>query len=80
MTVNSGARLGPYEIVSRLGAGGTGEACEARDTRFEREADAHSDICAFWSADGREMIYRDLVVNWPLRLRSANWIRAGPGR
>ena len=31
-----GSRLGPYEIVSRIGAGGMGEVFRARDTRLER--------------------------------------------
>lgn len=31
-----GTRLGPYEIVSRIGAGGMGEVFKARDTRLDR--------------------------------------------
>ena len=36
MSVAPGARLGPYEIQSALGAGGMGEVYKARDTRLER--------------------------------------------
>jgi len=31
-----GTRLGPYEVVSRIGAGGMGEVWKARDTRLDR--------------------------------------------
>src|SRR5215467_13380485 len=37
MTISSGARLGPYEVVAPLGAGGMGEVWRARDTRLSRE-------------------------------------------
>jgi serine/threonine protein kinase len=36
MTLASGSRLGPYEILSPIGAGGMGEVYRARDTRLER--------------------------------------------
>jgi serine/threonine-protein kinase len=36
MALSSGDRLGPYDIVSPLGAGGFGEVYKARDTRLDR--------------------------------------------
>jgi len=37
MTVAAGTQLGPYEILSQLGAGGMGEVYRGRDTRLDRE-------------------------------------------
>src|SRR6266545_2894377 len=36
MTLAAGSRLGPYEVLSPIGAGGMGEVYRARDTRLER--------------------------------------------
>ena len=37
MPLTAGTRLGPYEIVSLVGAGGMGEVYRARDSRLGRD-------------------------------------------
>ena len=50
MTVAAGTRLGPYEIISPLGAGGMGEVYRARDKRVGRDVEVKVLPSAF-SAD-----------------------------
>jgi eukaryotic-like serine/threonine-protein kinase len=50
MSLISGTRLGPYEILSPLGAGGMGEVYRARDTRLDRDV-AVKVLPASFSAD-----------------------------
>ena len=37
MTLAAGSRLGPYEIVAMIGAGGMGEVYRARDSKLNRD-------------------------------------------
>src|SRR6266404_3145755 len=36
MSLAAGTKLGPYEVLSAIGAGGMGEVYRARDTRLDR--------------------------------------------
>src|SRR5215813_13179459 len=47
MAVQTGSRIGPYEIESALGAGGMGEVYRARDTRLNRRVAIKSLPTAF---------------------------------
>jgi Tol biopolymer transport system component len=62
MALSPGARLGPYEIVGPLGAGGMGEVYRARDTRLDRSVaikvlpshlSAHPDLRARFEREAR---------------------------
>jgi serine/threonine protein kinase len=37
MSLTPGTRLGPYEVLSHIGAGGMGEVYRAKDTRLDRQ-------------------------------------------
>jgi len=36
--LNSGTKVGSYEVVAAIGAGGMGEVCRARDLNLGRDA------------------------------------------
>ncbi len=41
MALEAGTKLGPYEILSPIGAGGMGEVYRAKDTKLHREVGKH---------------------------------------
>lgn len=56
MALAAGTRLGPYEVVSAIGAGGMGEVYRARDTRIDRTVAIKvlaADTTAGLEAEGR---------------------------
>jgi eukaryotic-like serine/threonine-protein kinase len=54
MALTSGTKLGPYEILSPLGAGGMGEIYRARDARLNREV-AIKVLPAAFARDGERL-------------------------
>ena len=54
MPLQQGSRLGPYEILAPLGAGGMGEVYRARDTMLKRDV-AIKVLPAEWSRDGERL-------------------------
>src|SRR5215813_8044272 len=54
MALNPGTKLGPYEVLAPLGAGGMGEVYRARDTRLGREV-AIKVLPAALSADSERL-------------------------
>ena len=37
MALSTGTKLGPYEVLTAIGAGGMGEVYKARDTKLDRD-------------------------------------------
>ena len=59
MALSSGTRLGPYEIVAPLGAGGMGEVYKAHDTRLNRDVAIKIVSDAFSNDAARERFQRE---------------------
>jgi serine/threonine protein kinase len=69
MPLGPGARLGPYEIFSAIGAGGMGEVYRARDTRLKRDVALKLLPTSFATDPDRlARFQRDRLMAVPMRL------------
>ena len=59
MRIQPGARLGRYEVVAHIGAGGMGEVYRARDTHLDKQV-ALKTIAAGYSRDPASQVRFDL--------------------
>ena len=76
MPLTSGSRLGPYEIVAPLGAGGMGEVYRARDERLKRDV-AVKVLPASFSSDAERL---QLEPNFVLNVTCGEIVVASPSR
>src|SRR5579872_1556330 len=59
MPLSVGAKLGPYEILAPIGAGGMGEVYKARDPRLDRDVAIKVLPQAFATEAARERFQRE---------------------
>jgi hypothetical protein len=78
MTFTPGVKLGPYEILTPLGAGGMGEVYRARDTRLDRTV-AIKILPPHFADDAtrRQRFEREAKVISSLNHRLAQWSADG---
>ena len=71
MTILAGTRIGAYEVIDSLGAGGMGEVYRARDTRLDRDV-ALKVLLEIFATDAERMARFDREAKLLASLNHAN--------
>ena len=71
MTLTSGTKFGPYDVIGRLGEGGMGEVWRATDTRLDREV-AIKVLPAAFTADAERLARFDREAKLLAQLHHSN--------
>jgi len=58
MSLAVGTRLGPYEVLAKIGEGGMGEVYRARDTRLNR------DVAVKIKSTSAQLSLSNVLLNW----------------
>jgi hypothetical protein len=58
MSLAVGTRLGPYEVLAKIGDGGMGEVYRARDTRLNR------DVAVKIKSTSAQLSLFNVLLNW----------------
>jgi serine/threonine protein kinase len=73
MPLSAGVKLGPYEIIAPVGAGGMGEVYQGSDPRLDRTVAIKVSKAEFWKRPHRLMSYtriKSVAIACSVRLSS----------
>ena len=67
MPFSTGTKLGTYEILSAIGAGGMGEVYQAHDTKLGRDVAIKKELLFIWLGHGFQIILSHALTRTQIR-------------